>query len=202
MKKVAFTLAETTIAMIILGIIAGTLLHTLKPNNMKRDFWDKSAKNMVLQIDYATKQILARNSLNYSLLDAIDTSNATFSIVSSGAEAKLIALYRKYLIGLRQYSVPSSYLSSSLKDENNISSGFKISDFAQGFKLKNGAYMALKLNGNCSTSETKIYNPTTIEIRTVNNSCGLIFFDINTEKDPNMLGIDQFIVSLGKFGLK
>lgn len=202
MKKVAFTLAETTIAIVILGIIAGTLLHTLKPNNMKRDFWDKSAKNMVLQIDYATKQILARNSLNYSLLDTLDTSNATFSITSEGADTKLIALYKKYLIGLRKYSIPSSYKSSSLIDENNTSSGYKISDFAQGFKLKNGTYMALKLNGNCTTSETKIYNPATIEIRTANNSCGLIFFDINTEKEPNTLGIDQFIVALGKFGLK
>ncbi|MBQ2984725.1 MAG: prepilin-type N-terminal cleavage/methylation domain-containing protein [Candidatus Gastranaerophilales bacterium] len=202
MKKSGFTLAETTIAMIILGLIAATLLHTLKPNNMKREFMDKSAKNMVIQIEYATKQILARNTLNYSLLDIVAVDNTTFSIASSGQESKLAALYKKYLIGLRKSSIPASYTSSSLTDEAGTSSGYTISSFANGFKLKNGAYMAFKLNGNCTTSETKIYNPTLPQKRTETNSCGLVFYDINSEAPPNNLGVDQFILSIGKYGIK
>ena len=198
MKKSGFTLAETTIAMIILGLIAATLLHTLKPNNMKREFMDKSAKNMVIQIEYATKQILARNTLNYSLLDIVAVDN----IASSGQESKLAALYKKYLIGLRKSSIPASYTSSSLTDEAGTSSGYTISSFANGFKLKNGAYMAFKLNGNCTTSETKIYNPTLPQKRTETNSCGLVFYDINSEAPPNNLGVDQFILSIGKYGIK
>ncbi len=202
MKKSGFTIAETSIAMVILGLIGATLLYTLKPNNMKREFMDKSAKNMVLQIEYATKQILARNTINYSLLDIVAVDNTTFSIATSGEEAKLAALYKKYLIGLRNSTIPATYTSSSLTDEAGTSSGYTVSSFSSGFKLKNGVYMGFLLNGNCTTSETKVYTPVMPQKRTETNSCGLVFFDINANEPPNNLGVDQFILSIGKYGMK
>lgn len=202
MKKKAFTLAETTVVIVLLGIIAATLLHTLKPNNMKREYMDKSAKNMVLKIEYATKQILARNTINYSLLEMIAVGGAQFSITESDATTKLGALYKRYLVGMRNLSIPATYTSSSLIDEAGSSSGYTVGSFSQGFKMKNGAYVALKLNGNCTTSETKIYNPVVPDSHTASGSCGLIYFDINAQDEPNTLGVDQHILSIGKYGIK
>ena len=106
------------------------------------------------------------------------------------------------MAGRGQISIPAAYQESSLIDEQTVDSGYDVSSFEHAFKMKNGAYLGIMLNGNCSTKETKIYNPILPDKRTMENSCGLAFFDINTEEAPNTLGVDQFIVSIGKFGIK
>lgn len=202
MKKRGFTLIETTIVMVILGVIAVVLLTVSKPGEIKQKAMEQAAIDFVSQVERTMKEILLNHTKDYSLLNIVALDNTTFSIASSDKEASLSALFKKYLVGLRGTSLPNIYLSSSLQDSSGVASGYTVSSFLNGYKVKNGAYIAFKLNGNCTTSETKIYNPAMPDNRTETNSCGLVFYDINSEAPPNNLGVDQFILSIGKYGIK
>ena len=200
MKK-AFALTEFAIVVLIIGIIAGASISTLKPREFKKEATIKAGKTLYLQIELATKQILMRSSKSHNFTKLIDSSGSTYSIVDSGAAAKLIETYRKNLVGKRMANTDATYLASTLVNESGATS-LKVSDFANYFTLKNDAFFAIKLNGNCTTSETLIYDPFTPSKRTRSNSCGLILYDINGKNTPNILGVDQYILSIGRLGIK
>ena len=77
----------------------------------------------------------------------------------------------------------------------------EVSSFT-GFVTKNDSYFAVKLNNGCGTDETTLYNPMMPSKRTQGNSCGLIFFDVNADIEPNLLGVDQYLVSLTLNGVR
>ncbi|MBQ8475725.1 type II secretion system protein [bacterium] len=202
MNKQAFTVAETLIVLVIIGILGACVLVTIKPNDVRKDMLQKAGVNMVYQIDFATKQVLAKYSLNYQMTKLEALGGAQFSIVDDKADEKLLPLYKRALIPSRNNTIPASYTAMELKNEQGAKiSDLKVSSFAQGFNVKNGSYFALKLNKGCTTTETYIYDPSAPEKRGAKNSCGLIFFDVNGPSDPNTIGIDQFIISLSKRGL-
>ncbi len=206
-KKEAFSLMETVLVIIVLGCIATAMLLVLKPNNIKTEAILKNASNMIGQINFATTNILAKYSKSFSMTDLIALDGTSFSITDDKAEEKLIALYKKSLIALRSTNIPSDYLSSELsagsgKVAINETTNLKISDFSQYFVIRNGTFFALKLNKSCLITETYIYDPMTPNRNSVDNSCGLIFFDVNVEQPPNVLGVDQYIISIGKRGIK
>ena len=204
MKNQAFTMAETLIAIVMLGVLGACALSTLRPANIKKDALIKSGASALLQINFATKQILAKNSVNYQMTKLLTTAGAQFSINDSGADAKLAPLYKKALYESRKNTIPATYTALSLKNEEGsaVGSSLKVSSFTQGFKTKNGTYIAFMLYDNCTTNETYIYDPSAPELRTAKKSCGLIFFDVNAEESPNIIGIDQYIVPIGKLGIK
>ena len=190
------------ITIVVVGLIAATTIMTLRKGDYMEKTLKKAGMSMLLQINFATKQLLAKYSYNYQMTGLKTTGGAKFSIVDSGADANLSALY-KVMLGSKTYSAPSSYTDSSLVNESSAAVGsYKVSSFTQGFVTKNGTYFALKLNGNCTTSESNIYDPSATEIRTAAKSCGLVFFDVNAHDGPNIVGVDQFIVSIGKMGIK
>ena len=211
-NKKAFTMAETLIAMVMLGILGACALSAMHPLDIKESALIKSGANTLLQINFATTQILAKNSVNYQMTKLITPGGVQFSINDDGADAKLIQLYKKTLMVSRNSNVPASYTTSELQsghgskivtetvDEVDIN--LKVSDFTQGTVVKNGAYMALKLHSNCTTDETYIFDPSVPEKRGTTKSCGLIFFDVNAQEPPNILGIDQYIVAIGKSGIR
>lgn len=175
----------------------------MRPGDVKKEVLQKSGANMVYQLDFAAKQVLARNTVNYTLYHLKNPDGTEFLITDEGADEKLMKLFRKYLKGLKNVPVNASYLSQTLINEANT----KITDvspqtFKYGFSLNNNAYLAIKLNQNCTTTESYIYSPVQPSKRTQTNSCGLFFIDVNGEKSPNTLGIDQYIVSIGKSGIK
>ena len=207
MKYKAFTLAEVLIVLTVIGVIAAILMINFKPNQINYEAMKKGGKTMLYDISYATSRVLAKSSYGFSMLRLIDTSGAEFCIGSSGSTAKLIALYKQHMKPVRGKTLDNTYGSNKdvlLKDEaGNTYSGLKISYFPSGYFLKNGAYFALKMHSTaCDYAETYIYNPNMPDNRNVSNSCAVIFYDINAEKLPNTLGIDQYIVSIGKMGVK
>lgn len=202
-KKQAFSLIETMITLVIVGTISAAVLGLLKNGSVNNGVLQKAGANAYYQLDFASKAILAKNSTNYSFTSLKATNGAAFQITASDADAKLMALYKKNLGALRNKTPSASYKTNTLKNSSNAEvTGVSISSFPQGFFSKNGTYIALKLNGNCTTSETYLYNPATPQTRSTSNSCGLIFFDVNGENQPNLLGIDQYIVAIGKLGVK
>jgi len=202
--KAAFTVADLMLSMMIIGILTACITFSLKPGELKEEAYKKSGSNMYYQLDYATKRLLVKNSRNYSMLSLIDESGNEFSITADGANTKLLELYKKYLKTLRNTPVPAEYLNLIIDDQEKTQTAkaIKISDFTQGYILKNGSYFALKLNKNCTTEETYVYDPSRMTKRNVEKSCGLIFYDVNSDNSPNVLGIDQYTIPLGKIGLK
>ena len=189
--------------MMIVGIIFVAMLNILRPGDINKEVLQKSGAKMMYQLDFASKQILAKNSVNYNFYNLKTVSGTRFSITADGADEKLMDLFKKYLKGLRNASVSSSYLNKTLINESNATiSNVKPSSFKYGFSVNNGAYIALKLNKNCTTTETYVYSPVQRSNRSASKSCGLIFFDVNGDKDPNTLGIDQYIVPIGRNGVK
>lgn len=199
MKKNAFTLAEQLLVIIILGVFAVGLINTVKPNNIKKDVYIKTAKSVYVQIEFATKSILAKNTNNYTFLRLKDASGE-FSIASSSSLSRLVALYKKSLVSLRNKTLDSTYKAKALTDGTTTLT-LKPQDFS-GFFIKNGAYFGVKLHGNCTTTVSYIYDPSTPDKRSRTNTCGIVFLDLNEKEQPNMLGVDQYILALGKLGIK
>ena len=114
---------------------------------------------------------------------------------------RFVALIKKNMKTARK-TVSNSYKTASLiKKDNTTLEGVTINDFS-GFLLNNGAYFGLKLNDNCTTTIDYIFDPSMPKKTSVENTCGVIFFDTTGEDSPNTIGIDQFFVGLGKSGLK
>ena len=203
MKNKAFTLHETLITLMIIGIIAVIIFSTLKPKSFNHATLKKAGQAMYIQIDYATTQIIAKHTTNYTLKRIKNGANE-FSIANSGNTATLVNnYYKKRIKQARNFSLPDEYKNLVLKNENQtvVAQNLKVSSFT-GFKTKNNGYFAVRLHNNCTTSETYLYNPSMPSKRNQTNSCGQIFFDVNSEEDPNLLGIDQFLISLKENGVR
>ena len=206
MKK-AFTLTEVLIVLTVMGVIAAVCLLNLKPNKVKYEALMKGGKTMLYDIDGATRRLLAKNSIGYSTQRLVDTSGAEFSIGATGSTAKMIELYKQHMKPVRGKTLANTYGANKdvlLKDEaGNTYTDIKVSYFPSGYFLKNGGYFALKvLSTACTSSISYTYNPNMPSKRTTANSCGAIFYDVNGEQLPNTLGIDQYIVAVGKMGIK
>lgn len=200
MKFRAYTFLEQIIVIIIVGILTVVMLNIFRPNDVREDALKKVAKSVYIQIEFATKSILAKNTNNYSFTRLVD-STGEFSIESADSVSRLVELYKKSLLGLRNKTLDAVYSSKELTDGTKTITDIKPSIF-DGFTLKNGAYFGIKLNGDCTTTIDYIYDPSTPDKREKANTCGIIFLDLNSEKQPNILGLDQYIMAIGKRGVK
>jgi hypothetical protein len=200
MKNKAFALVEQILVIIIIGILGVVILNVLRPNDIKIETLKKVSKSVYIQLEFATRNLLARNTRNYTFLKLRDESGE-FSIASSASLSRFLELYKKNLVAKRLKTIDSTYASKELTDGITTYIDLKIEGFS-GFFLKNGTYFAIKLHGNCTTTVDFIYDPSAPEKRIQTNTCGLMFFDINAQEAPNMLGVDQYILALGKLGIK
>ena len=200
MKYRAYTFLEQIIVIIIIGILSVVMLNIFRPNEVQEEALIKSAKGVFIQIDFATKMILAKNTNNYNFTRLVD-STGQFSIESTDLISRLTALYQNHLLGLRNKTLSAEYSSRDLTNGTTSITDLKPSSF-DGFVMKNGSFVGFKSNGNCTTTIDYIYDPSTPEKRERQNLCAIIFLDVNNEGEPNILGIDQYIIGLGKFGVK
>ena len=210
-KFKAYTLTEVLLVLMLISILISTMMVNLKPKALKGDAILKAGSNMYAQLEFAFMNILARRSKNYTMLNLIADDSTTFSITDENADSKFLALIKNSIGSMRTTEFSASYLDSTLTDSSGTSpttkveevdTKWKVSDFPNKLMLKNGAYFAFKLNKNCTTNEEYIYIPATPSMRSAQNSCGLIFFDVNYQDTPNILGVDQYIIPIGKLGIK
>ena len=202
MKKRAFTLAEQLFVIIIIGVFAAVMINTMKPGNVRKDVFKKTANSAYIQIEVGFRALVAKNTKNYTLTRMVDSSGE-FSVASSGSVTRMVNLLKKNIVAQRNSTLDSTYSGKELKNEAGtvISSGLKPSSFT-GFIAKNGMYVGIKLHNNCTTQIGYIYNPAEIDTRTVANTCGIVFFDLNQKEEPNIIGVDQYILPIGKYGIK
>ncbi len=202
--KSAFTLIEAMTAMIIVGAIAISCVVVLKPGDIKKDAFKKAGLDSLIRINLATKAIVSCDSEKRNMTVLKNTSGTAFALASDGnRHLYLSQLYAKHLGSGAGATITTAYTGTALKNESGTAIGsLKVSSFNNGIYIRNGTYMAFKLNSNCTTTETNtVYNPSTTS-HSVTNSCGLIFYDINGPSGPNIVGVDMYTVSIGKFGLK
>ena len=200
MKNRAFTLVETVVVLIILGTIAAVVIHTLNSKEVKEKALAEAAKAVYLQVDKATRSVIANNTNNYTL-ERMKDATGEFSVASSSSLARMVELFKENMVLKRSAVQDATYLSTDLNDGTTTLIGISPSYFS-GFTLRNDSYFGLFLNNNCTTTITYIYDPLMPDKRTISNTCGTIFYDVNGDKLPNLLGVDQFILALGKLGLK
>ena len=203
MKQKAFTLYETLIVFIVIGIISAILLTAMRPGNIRKDALQKAGKDMYIQDEYATMKVVTANTKNGRLNEIINGANV-FSIATASNQSTLAdTIFKKHIKGLRSSSLPSSYTNTALSDEAGTipDNSLKVSSFS-GFQAKNDSYFGVKLHGNCTTDETYLYHPVVPSKKTQGNSCGQVFLDVNGPDLPNKLGIDQYIVSLTLDGIR
>jgi len=195
----AYTLIEQLIVIIVVSMLVSVMLTISRPNDIKVETFKKAGKSNFIQIEFALKSLLAKNTNNYTLAKMVDATGE-FSIAQSASQARMVALLKKHLVATRQTLDPT-YGAQTLSDGATSLTGHTPAGYS-GFIIKNGAYVGLKLHDNCTTTVDYLYDPSTPERNSRTNTCGIVFFDVNEKKPPNVLGIDQYIVAIGKFGVK
>lgn len=204
MKYKAFTLYETLVTMIIVGVVAAIGISNMRPDKIENDVLIEAGKDMYIQLDYATREIIAKESNNYTL-SRIKNGSSEYSIEKSSNLSTLVnTTYKKRIKALRDNSLANDYKNAILRTRDNANAtgeSLKPSSFT-GFTTKNGGYFAVRLHNSCTKSETALYNPMQPDNRSQTNSCGQVFFDVNGDKKPNLLGVDQYLVSLTLNGLR
>ncbi len=182
--KNALTLIELMIVMVLVPLLVAACMHFLRPNDIKQDAMNKAGRLFYADLSIATMNIMTKYSkqLNLTGLNTADKSSR-FELTDDGAEDNLLDLYKTVLKISREAST------------------LTYSDFTGTYKARNGAYFAIKLYDNCTTS-TVTYNPQYEDAMEEYNTCGAIFYDINDIEEPNEFGVDRYIVALDKQGLR
>ena len=183
-KKSALTLAEVTIVMIIVPFLVLASMYILRPKDIKKDAMLKASKLFYADLVVVTNDIARRYSNNANL-SGLYTKDKTsrFELTDSDATNKLLGLYASSLLRSRELST------------------LTYEDYSGNYKVKNGAYFALKTYGNCTTTTTT-YNPMYEEVMYEYDTCGAIVYDINEADAPNELGVDRYIIGFDRNGLR
>ncbi|MBQ8635588.1 type II secretion system protein [bacterium] len=204
MKIKAFTLYETLTVMVIIGVVATICLTALRPAKIKEEALMEAGKAMYMQVDYATREIIAKETINYTLERILNGANEYSIAQKSNLSTLVNTTYKKRFKTLRKAELTTEYKNLVLRtrDNSNATGESLTASSFTGFITKNEGYFGVRLHGGCTKSETYLYNPMLPDKRTQSNSCGQIFFDVNADTEPNLLGVDQYIVSLKVNGVR
>lgn len=204
-KYRAFSAAEAIITLIIIGVIAVCAVPQLLMNDMSKDAAITRAKKMNGYLAQASLEIL----LYHSGLDDFTTlkdSEGKFSVNDGDAKEitrRMSNLFLKYLLDVQSISKSNKYFNAQVRDYNGESLGSSLKDmYSNFFFVNDGMLIGFRFYGNCSETEMNFVSPERRERISVENSCGSIFYDVNSYDRPNRLGYDQFIIPVGLRGIK
>ena len=180
----AFTMAEAVLVMTILGIIATVMITTMKPAKFKDQGYDVLAKSIYASIDTAVTQVLV-DKAPYNQMSAIyvqANNTSTFSMGASGQGTNFVLLLKTYMATARG-TVPTVCTNKT---------------YNSYMLLKNGACLAV--NAAHSTSiATRI--PGEGANTNASGAYGMIFLDTNGDKEPNVVGKDQYFIPMDINGI-
>lgn len=191
-KKQGFTLAETLLTLAIIGICAAMLITTIKNMNPSERSNLVMARKTVGNFTEATKQVLLFNSStkkmdNLSCGESKDDDTAE----TKQANAKCVAeLYAKYL--------------QVTKLKNSDATGLGGQYFGE---LIDGLLFGIEYDSQC-----KLHEGETIQVLPpsegvlsdviVSGACVMIYYDVNGNEKPNIVGKDRFAIPVRKSGVK
>ena len=188
---------------VLLGVIAAITIPQLLTEDPSKKGWDTKAEKMVGYLIQASTEILLFNAA-FDDFTKLSLDNASFSIEDADSAPKMSKLYSKYISHVvGKIALSDEYFSKEIVDYKRVSTGKVLKDTFGSFLYTNdGVIVGFKTYGACNVPETIINLPTFRETQTINNVCGSIFFDINAQAKPNKLGSDQYIIPIGKRGIK
>ena len=181
-KYKAFTLAETLITLMIIGVIAAITIPTLKDSS------DKEENIALLKKANTTATNMFAN-LRAKYGPAPYWSYGNQRAFKTGEDATIRALYTTAL-NVAGNTLPAGYSAQSLKadalgTETEID-GTK-TDFTKPIITADGMFWFLSL-GYSNGSVT-------------NERCGLLAVDVNGGKKPNRMGVDMFVFNVTADGI-
>lgn len=213
MKLKGFTLAEVSIALIIMGIICSIMLNSLNPNKSREKLDKIAAQKAIALFEETTVQMLEKHKTNFPLgAWMAEGVNNTWEFVTykdgDGNEAEsidIVDFYKEYIEFDSDVIDFCDFTELEACDDKNI----------KGAKLPNGVYFGIEKFDSADTTCPQYYlpqdnslylNPVQFDSKTNNfieKKCwGKIYFDINGPKAPNEEGKDIFIYGMGEYGLE
>jgi len=202
-KKYAFTLTEAILAMVIIGIIATLCTAGYKIGNPINKGWVTLSEKMAIYIEDASLQILL-NHCDYDDFTSIKNGKIHFSIEDEGATKRISDLFQKYMSDIdMNVDLSDKYFEKKITNINKEPTEEKIKDaYSDFFFVNDGMLMGFRLYQSCNATENNANPPRTKGKYSVENVCGSIFYDVNGLEDPNILGLDQYILPIYKRGIK
>ena len=201
-KKVAFTLSEAMIVIVIMGVIGAILIPQWKAVNPTQRGWTTIANKMAVNLTQATTEMLA---LNASLddLTILRQGDKVFSIADSNVTPKMADLFMQYLSNIdMRVDTTKEYFSQDILDYKRNPTGDKINSYSNFHFAQDGILIGYKFYGTCAATEKNANPPEETVKYEVTESCGSVFYDVNAYKKPNKLGSDQYIIPVGIRGMK
>ncbi len=188
MKKYAFTLAETLLTMTIIGICAAMLISTIKNVNPTGQADAIMAKKAVTTFTDATRQIMVHYAKNFKMNDLYNDAEKTDACKNATC---LFNLYGKFV-----------QISKTLDATSAGNFGTSVGVYGQ---VSDGLVFGLKYDQSCGIGETIFTAPASEDVNgsapvstTVSGACGIIYYDVNGKKGPNIDGKDRFAMPIFK----
>lgn len=194
MKKIAFTLIELSVCMIIIGFIAITVINNHRNNSIEEKAFLPKARKTISALQNASQQI--RLSSNCPTKNFIIESLGTwhFALMNSDETATadiedIIEMYGYYM----------KYQNSSINfcDYTDYCSDSNI----KGAKLPDGTYIGFELYNTIKTCPNYIIPENTTNTTGKGMCWGAVYLDTNGKNKPNTLGKDVYMFGLGEYGL-
>lgn len=201
--KKAFTLAETLITLVILGVIAVVCIQNLQVFNFNQQSSDTKGDKEISVLGEVATQILANDSgLDDFLI--ISDDEGVFSIANIGQKDRMVKIIKKYLTinSVVEDMSKDDYFSKDLLSYKKASLGKLTNLYSDFLYLNDGTLMGFRFYGKCDATEQNANPPKIREKYSVSDICMSIFMDVNGTKYPNKLGADQFIIPIDTRGVK
>ena len=193
------------IVLVAIGVIAMFAVPQLILGDVGGRGNEAKAKKMNGYLAQASLEILLYDS-GLDDYTSLKDNEGHFSVESGDAAditRRMSRLFLKYLIDVDSIPKLNEYFGADLRDAKGTSIGSKLNNIYSDFFFANdGMIVGFKFYGNCTTTEPNFIPPEFKKRTSVDNVCGSIFYDINAYQKPNRLGIDQFIIPVGKRGIK
>ncbi len=192
MKKYAFTLAETLMTMAIIGVCAALMITSIKNVNPTGQADAIMAKKAVTTFADSTRQIMVHYAKNFKMNDVYSDKEKTEPCKNATC---LFNIYGKFVQITKQLSADEA-------------GNFGASSSVYG-QLVDGLVFGVRYDPTAcsiSTSEAdNIYaspaddsNGATTTKLIVSGACGMIYYDTNGKKGPNVNGKDRFAIPIFK----
>lgn len=191
-KKQGFTLAETLLTLAIIGICAAMLITTIKNMNPTERSNLIMARKAVGNFTEATKQVLLFNSSTKKMDNlSCGESKDNDTDATKQANAKcVLELYAKYLQVTKIKSADSTGLGGQYFGE-----------------LIDGLSFGIEYDSRCNLHEgetMQVLPPSegVLSDVIVSGACAMIYYDVNGNEKPNIVGKDRFVIPVRKSGVK
>ncbi len=217
MKKLAFTIAELVICLMVIGVLAAVTISTMDTKNFYQKSYLASARKIINEFDQASLKIRDNKDNCPEGVFIVDITNSSAEAVHTLNTGNIVGTYKRYTKILNE---SSNICSTATSNTSMCPSGAT----RPGGKLPSGAYIAFEIFSSLSTckyydlekmvqmqKDKETINMSTapmlsassrIDTLSSKTKCwGRLWVDMNGKTAPNIEGQDVFGFYLGSQGV-